>query len=164
MQAVTIGVMCMKLNPVNAKGGESALIHLNVSKELKGRWIQASRADGKRLADWIIEIVERYMEQRLVNISIPDDLNFKDLKLGIESDGSYSFDMQVIERICKESNLPLSMITDAPEDNVASLILRWYELHLQNGGEPDPVMAHSFNEVLAEEKAGQSFSYPAGKA
>lgn len=42
--------------------------------------------------------------------------------------------------------------------------VRWYELHLQNGGEPDPVMAHSFNEVLAEEKAGQSFSYPAGKA
>ena len=155
----------MKSNKFNyTQGGDSALIHLNVNKELKGRWIQASRAEGKKLSEWIIDIVEQHMEQRLVRIAIPDDITFKDLKLGIESDGSYSFDMQVIERICKESNLPLSMITDAPEDNVVSLIMRWYELHLQNGGEPDPVMAHSFNEVLAEEKAGQSFSYPAGKA
>ena len=146
------------------QGGDSALIHLNVPKALKGRWVQASRSEGKKLSDWIIDIVEQHMEQRLVNISIPDDLNFKDLKLGIEADGSYSFDLKVIERICKESNLPLSMITDAPEDNVASLIIRWYELHLQHGGEPDPVMAHSLDEVLAEEKAGQSFSYPAGQA
>ena len=141
-----------------------SLIHLNVPAATKGRWIQASRAEGKKLSEWIIDIVEQHMEQRLVRIAIPDDITFKDLKLGIESDGSYSFDMQVIERICKESNLPLSIITDTPEDNVANLIMRWYELHLQNGGEPDPVMTHSFNEVLAEEKAGQSFSYPAGKA
>ena len=155
----------MKSNKFDyTQGGESALIHLNINKEQKGRWIQASRAEGKKLSEWIIDIVEQHMKQQLVRIAIPDDITFKDLKLGIESDGSYSFDMQVIERICKESNLPLSMITDAPEDNVVSLIMRWYELHLQNGGEPDPVMAHSFNEVLAEEKAGQSFSYPAGKA
>lgn len=141
-----------------------SLIHLNVPAATKGRWIRASRSAGKKLSEWIVDIVERHMEQRLVNISIPDDLNFRDLKLGIESDGSYGFDMRVIERICDASNLPVSAFIDSPEDNITSLIMRWYELHLQNGGEPDPVMAHSFNEVLAEEKAGQSFSYPAGKA
>ena len=78
------------------QGGDSALIHLNVPKALKGRWVQASRSEGKKLSEWIIDIVEQHMGQRLVRIAIPDDI--------------------------------------------------------------------TFNEVLAEEKAGQSFSYPAGKA
>lgn len=141
-----------------------SIIHLNVPAAMKGRWIQASRSEGVKLSDWIVDIVERHMEQRLVNIAIPDDLSFSDLKLSIETDGSFSFDMGVIERICNESHIPLTMFTDSPEDNVTRLIMHWYELHLQNGGTPDPMMTHSFNEVLAEEKAGQSFSYPAGKA
>lgn len=142
----------------------NATIHLNVSAALKGRWIQASRGEGKKLSDWIVDIVERHMEQRLVSIAIPDDLNFSDLKLSIEPGGSFSFDICVIERICRESKIPVSMLIDTPEANVVSLIMRWYELHLQNGGEPDPVMAHSFNEVMEEEKAGQPFSYPPGMA
>lgn len=59
----------MKSNKFNyTQGGDSALIHLNVNKELKGRWIQASRAEGKKLSEWIIDIVEQHMEQRLVRM------------------------------------------------------------------------------------------------
>lgn len=32
---------------------------LRVSKERKARWVQLSRAEGKKLTDWIIERVER---------------------------------------------------------------------------------------------------------
>ena len=36
-----------------------ALIHLRVSRELKGRWVAQSRAENKKLTDWIVERVER---------------------------------------------------------------------------------------------------------
>ena len=50
----------MKSNKFDyTQGGESALIHLNINKEQKGRWIQASRAEGKKLSEWIIDIVEQ---------------------------------------------------------------------------------------------------------
>lgn len=39
--------------------GREALIHLHVPAELKARWVQASRADGMKLRDWIISKVER---------------------------------------------------------------------------------------------------------
>ncbi|WP_131798521.1 hypothetical protein [Acidovorax sp. GW101-3H11] len=32
---------------------------LRVSKERKARWVQLSRAEGKKLTDWIVERVER---------------------------------------------------------------------------------------------------------
>lgn len=32
---------------------------LRVSRERKARWVQLSRADGKKLTDWIVERVER---------------------------------------------------------------------------------------------------------
>lgn len=37
---------------------EHALIHLNVSRETKARWVRVSRAKGLRLTDWITGIVE----------------------------------------------------------------------------------------------------------
>lgn len=56
-------------------------------------------------------------------ISIPDSLNFSDLRLTRDADGSVSFDWSVIEQVCEESGLDISVLRDGPEDNVAGLIL-----------------------------------------
>ena len=44
----------------NTIGGD-ALIHLRVTAAIKGRWVNASRAEGLRLSDWIVKIVEAHL-------------------------------------------------------------------------------------------------------
>jgi len=141
-----------------------AIIHLRVPAITKGRWIRASRAAGLRLTDWIVDAVEAQMKQQLANVSIPDGLSFGDLKLSRNADGSVSFDLAVIERICTVSDLPVALFLDAPEDNVSGLIVAWYEAHRQQGGAPDMVAEDLIAEVIAEEQAGQSHSLEPGRA
>jgi post-segregation antitoxin (ccd killing protein) len=45
-----------------------SLIHLRVPAATKGRWVRASRADGVRLTDWIVNFVEEKMEQQATKI------------------------------------------------------------------------------------------------
>jgi hypothetical protein len=141
-----------------------ALIHLRVPADLKGRWVRASRAAGKRLSDWIIDAVEAHMRQQMTQVAIPDDLEFSDLRLSREPDGSVSFDWRVIERICEASGLPVELLRDGPEDNVSGLIVGWYQEHRKRDGEPDPVAEDLIAEALAEEQAGQAASLPPGRA
>jgi hypothetical protein len=56
------------------------------------------------------------------------------------------------------------MFRNAPEDNVAGLIVGWYQAHRQHGGDSDPVAEDLIAEVEAEEKAGQTVSHQAGRA
>lgn len=104
------------------------------------------------------------MQQQMAKVAIPDDLDFSDLNLARESDGSVSFDWAVIERICEASSLPVEMFRDAPEDNVSGLIFGWYQAHRQHGGGADPVAEDLIAETWAEEAAGQHTSYKPGRA
>lgn len=104
------------------------------------------------------------MKQQIARVNIPDDLDFSDLRLARDPDGSVSFDWDVVERICKASGLPVEMFRDTSEDNVAGLIVSWYQAHRQNGGAADPVAEDLICEVIEEEKAGQNVSYQPGRA
>lgn len=42
---------------------ELALVHLRVPASMKGRWVRASRAQGMRLTDYIVQAVERQIDQ-----------------------------------------------------------------------------------------------------
>lgn len=141
-----------------------SLIHLRVQAATKGRWVRASRAAGMRLTDYITSAVEAYMQQQLARVAIPEGLDFSDLHLTREADGSVSFDWGVIERICAASGLPVEILRDGPEDNVVSLILGWYEAHRQRGGAPDPVVEDLESERVAEDAAGQYASHAPGRA
>jgi len=143
---------------------DKSTIHLNVPPELKGRWIRASRAAGMRLTDFIVNAVEDYMERQLANITIPDTVNFSDLKLARDSDGMVSFDWLPVEEICKASNVPVEILKDGPEDNVSSLIIAWYESHLASGGQRDPVADDIIGEAIIEQQHGQTVSHAPGKA
>lgn len=141
-----------------------SLIHLRVPAAVKGRWVRASRAAGMRLTDYIIEAVEAHMQQQLARVAIPEGLEFADLRMTREADGSVSFDWTVIERICAASGLPVELLRDGPEDNVVGLILGWYEAHRQRGGAPDPVVEDLDAERTAEDAAGQHASHAPGHA
>lgn len=104
------------------------------------------------------------MQQQITKIAIPDELEFSELNLARDSDGHVSFDWAVIERICAASSISPALFKDGPEDNVASLIINWYGEYRRKGGAPDPVAEDLFAEVLAEDKAGQPFSYQPGNA
>lgn len=140
------------------------IIHMRVPASTKGRWVRASRVAGMRLTDWITGIVEAHMQQQITKITIPDGLDFADLKLSRESDGAVSFDLAVIKHICAASNVAVELFMDAPEDNIAGLIVNWYEEHRQNGGGSDPVAEDLITEMLAENAAGQNYSHKPGRA
>lgn len=139
-----------------------SLIHLRIPAAIKGRWVSASRAAGMRLTDYIRAAVEAYMSQ--VTIVIPDDLQFSDLKLARDADGALSFDWAPIERICAASGVDVAVFRDGPEYNVSGLIVRWYMVHLEHGGERDPVQDDLINETIVEEAHGQAVSHAPGRA
>ena len=141
-----------------------SLVHLRVPASLKRRWVRLSRADNMRLTDWIIEAVEQQMQQRLMQLKVPEDISFSDLNLARDPDGNVSFDMSVIERLCESSNVPLELITESPEDNAARLIVAWYHAHLDQGGNRDPVADDLIAEAKAEDAAGQHYSHAPGRA
>lgn len=139
-------------------------IHLRVPASVKGRWVRASRAVGMRLTDYITCAVEAYMQQQLTRVAIFEGLDFSDLHLVREADGSVSFDWGVIERICTASGLPVELLRDGPEDNIAGLLIGWYQAHRQRGGGADPVAEDLLGEVHAEDAAGQHVSHAPGRA
>jgi hypothetical protein len=141
-----------------------ATIHLRVPAAVKAAWVRQSRAAGLRLTDWIVDAVEAHMQQQMTKVAIPDGLDFSDLHLARDPDGSVSFDWAAIERICEASGLPVEMFRDAPEDHVSGLIVGWYRAHRQNGGEADPVAEDLISEVVAEDNAGQTVSHQPGRA
>ena len=141
-----------------------SLIHLRVPAATKARWVRASRAAGMRLTDYITTAVEAYMQQQTTRIAIPTDMDFSELKLARDADGGVSFDWGVIERVCNASQLPVELLRDGPEDNVASLITHWYMAHLASGGQRDAVADDLIAEVQAEDAAGQAYSHAPGRA
>ena len=141
-----------------------SLIHLRIPAATKGRWVRASRAAGMRLTDYIANAVEDYMQQQSARIAIPDDMDFSELRLARDADGAVSFDWAVIERICRASNLPVELLREGPEDNVASLLIGWYCAHRERGGTTDPVAEDLLAEVQAEDAAGQTYSHAPGRA
>lgn len=104
------------------------------------------------------------MRQQLAKITIPGGVEFADLRLSREMDGSISFDWSVIEKICEASGMTAETFRDAPEDSVATLLITWYQAHRKQGGEADPVAEDLFGEVAAEDAAGQDASHRPGRA
>jgi hypothetical protein len=117
-----------------------------------------------RLTDYITSAVEAKMQQQLTRLAIPDDIEFTTLRLARDADGAVSFDWSVIERICRANNLPVELLREGPEDNVAGMLIGWYSAHRNAGGAHDPVAEDLLADVQAEDAAGQAFSYEPGRA
>lgn len=104
------------------------------------------------------------MQRKLANITIPDTVNFADLKLSRDADGMVSFDWSPIETICTASNVPVEILKEGPEDNVSSLIVAWYENHIAHGGQRNQVADDIISEVIIEQHHGTTVSHKPGRA
>ena len=100
----------------------------------------------------------------LLNITIPDDLDFSALELARDPDGMVSFRWEAIERICAANGLDIAVFRDSPEDNLAALLAAWYREHLAHGGAPDPVQEDLTAEAKAEDSLGGGLSHAPGRA
>jgi hypothetical protein len=75
-----------------------------------------------------------------IEIRIPDDIDFADLKLARDPlTGDISFDWSPLERICEASGTDLDSFEAESEDSISELIVEWYAVHLARGGARDPV-------------------------
>lgn len=99
----------------------------------------------------------------MTKINIPADIEFSGLRLARDADGGVSFDWAPIEQICTASGLDISMLQDKTEDNVAGLIVAWYQAHLAAGGDHDVVADDLIEEARAEYSRG-SLSHKPGTA
>lgn len=104
------------------------------------------------------------MEKITMNITIPGSVDFSDLKLARDADGMVSFDWAPINAICEASNLDADIFHAGPEDYVSGLIVTWYQRHIADGGERDPVADDLIAEVMAENELGGGISHPPGRA
>lgn len=86
-----------------------------------------------------------------ITICIPDNIEFSDLKLNRDMDGHTSFNWQPIDAICTASGVNPTVFRDMPEDNVAGLIIQWYAIHLQHGGQRDSVADQLLAEAAMED-------------
>lgn len=87
---------------------------------------------------------------RALPITIPEGLEFSDLRLSRTATGEVSFDWAPIEAICEASGVDIALFRHQHEDNVAGLIHQWYAAHLARGGEPDPVQEEIIGEAISE--------------
>ena len=58
----------------------ASLIHMRVSREIKGRWVALSRKEGAKLTDWIINAVEESVRHRTSRTE-----NFQDSSTPLEN-------------------------------------------------------------------------------
>ena len=104
------------------------------------------------------------MEQRKARVSIPDHLSFADLGLRRLETGKIEFDWNVVKQICERSEgLPLDHLEEGPDD-VVGLILGWYMVIRENGGETDPVAEQLVAELMEKEPEGDSTDDESGRA
>jgi|GEM_PF-5609950 len=79
-------------------------------------------------------------EKSQKDITIPRGVTFDDLKLEMTNEGRLRFNLDIIEQVCKASDLPVEVITKGPESNLAGLLVTWYQKHLSQGGGHNSVM------------------------
>jgi hypothetical protein len=99
-----------------------------------------------------------------IKITVPHELDFADLNLSRAPTGEVEFDWAPIERLCSSSGLDIALFRDSDEDNVASLLIAWYAVHLARGGAHDPVQDDLIAEAIAEDEHGGGISHQPGRA
>lgn len=97
--------------------------------------------DSKLMATWIV----------------PKGLNFSDLALAREPDGGdLSFNVTALERFCKGNNLDVDSLLEGDDDELCLVIYRWYQIHLAQGGAPDPIQSMIIAEIEVEDLYGEA--------
>ena len=102
--------------------------------------------------------------KKLLKITVPNTLKFESLQLARDADGQVSFSIEAINQLCSINDIDPALMLDSPEDNVAGLIVAWYDRHRQLGGALDSVAEDLIAETIAEDVFGDGVSHKPGRA
>lgn len=81
---------------------------------------------------------------------VPPGMTFKDIALTRDGHDGFSFSVDCIRALMAANGADSTDEAFQHQDTFASLIVGWYEAHLQAGGEPDPVAESSRLEAYME--------------
>jgi hypothetical protein len=105
------------------------------------------------------------MRERRLRMTIPYGVEFGDLHLSrSQDDGLVHFEMAPIQAICEASALDLEELVLGPQPLVGLLIAAWYEVHIAQGGAPDPVQEDLMEEARLVTEHGGGFAHAPGHA
>ncbi|MGP5057703.1 helix-turn-helix domain-containing protein [Psychrobacter celer] len=93
-----------------------------------------------------------------IRIEIPPEINFLELGLHKDDDGTMTYNMNVLKSLLSHNSIELEQLT---QDDVESLIVTWYINHRKNGGEPDMCAEHLFNAVTDQPLFKPEITYDA---
>ena len=80
-----------------------------------------------------------------VKIEIPPEINFLELGLHSDDDGTVTYNMTVFKSLLEYNDIKLNQLT---QDDVESLLAMWYINHRKQGFAPDMTAERLFNSVL----------------
>jgi len=104
------------------------------------------------------------MKTKSVRLTIPPDVQFTDLKFGLDSTtGGLTFESAPIIRICQASGIPIEAMRD-DEENLYQVIVYLYAKHVEKGGALDPVLDDMRKELEAQDEKGGGNNHPPGHA
>jgi hypothetical protein len=97
-------------------------------------------------------------ERTRVRLTVPKDVTFSDLRLERAPNGDIAFDISVLMTIWSANGFHTDTFYEAWIDNATEIIVEWYRIHCQRGGEIDPVMeqllSETRNEIIREKAQG----------
>lgn len=76
-----------------------------------------------------------------LRIVVPEDLEFSQLQLRVGRSGEIQMEREPLRRVCEASGVdPELFFSTGSEQNLAHLILGWYQVHLARGGRPNAIL------------------------
>lgn len=95
-----------------------------------------------------------------IRVSVPDGVSFNDLRLVRQPDGTLSFDRDVLAAVCVHSGATAGSLDQRA---LCMVLIEWYLLHIQSGGEKCQVMSDLVQEARWEAQLG-TFVHEPGHA
>ncbi len=97
-------------------------------------------------------------------VVIPAHLDYSDLQLRRQIDGSVQFNWAPIEIICEASNIDARVLKKDAGHAIATLLIRWYAVHRLRGGALDQVQEELMSDALTEDWGDRQHTFPPGHA
>lgn len=112
-------------------------------------------------------IIAPYYEDRgqgKFRIQVPSNVDFADLELRRNQDGSVSFKWEPIEAICEASGVSSDLFRLGGAEDIACLFVVWYVAHLARGGAKDAVQEELLSDARTAHWGSQQYTFKPGHA
>ncbi len=101
---------------------------------------------------------------KITSIAIPNGMAFSDLKLSRATNGDMEFDSEILRDLFAVNRIDEELFFSGPDENLATLLIAWYQAALEMGEPKNPIMEDIAEEMRIENELGDGNSHPPGTA